>query len=407
MLYTKRHPLYLPPDGGVRAALYMRMSTDRQLYSIESQIYALAKYARENGLDIVDAYADEGRSGLTTKGRFALQELLRDVQRTPRPFEVLLVLDVSRWGRFQNIDESAYYDFLCHSRGVQVIYCAESFANDPSPMASVMKSMRRVMAGEYSRDLSRRIAASKIRRSLFGGFQGATTPIGLRRAAYDSSGAIRQILEVGEQRAHKADRINLVLGPAKEVRLVRRIYRLFVTHGYLESEIAATLNKEGVLTLRGSSWVPQSISWILKNAAYTGVSTYNQCSPHMRAYGALHGLREHIRAEGAFPAIVSMKLFAAAAEVYARRPRRWTDEGMLRALRRLYARLGHVSKNAINAEPNTPRASSYRNRFKSLLRAYRLAGVPASRVYKFEQVIDAEIPQQIRKLKGGDKVDFL
>jgi hypothetical protein len=33
---------------------------------------------------------------------------------------VILVLDVSRWGRFQDIDESAYYEFLCRRAGMQV-----------------------------------------------------------------------------------------------------------------------------------------------------------------------------------------------------------------------------------------------------------------------------------------------
>jgi hypothetical protein len=31
-------------------------------------------------------------------------------------FDVILVYDVSRWGRFQDADESAYYEYLCKRR---------------------------------------------------------------------------------------------------------------------------------------------------------------------------------------------------------------------------------------------------------------------------------------------------
>jgi hypothetical protein len=31
----------------------------------------------------------------------------------------------SRWGRFQDADESAHYEFLCKSAGIPVHYCAE------------------------------------------------------------------------------------------------------------------------------------------------------------------------------------------------------------------------------------------------------------------------------------------
>jgi hypothetical protein len=64
-----------------------------------------------------------------------------------------LVLDVSRWGRFQDVDESAYYEFLCRQSGVRVQYCAESFVNDLSPYSNLVKAIKRMMAAEYSREL--------------------------------------------------------------------------------------------------------------------------------------------------------------------------------------------------------------------------------------------------------------
>ncbi|HMH98705.1 MAG TPA: recombinase family protein [Bradyrhizobium sp.] len=60
------------------------------------------------------------------------QKLIADVQERKADFDVILVYDVSRWGRFQDVDESAYYEFIRKKAGIQVLYCAEQFENDGS-----------------------------------------------------------------------------------------------------------------------------------------------------------------------------------------------------------------------------------------------------------------------------------
>jgi DNA invertase Pin-like site-specific DNA recombinase len=45
-------------------------------------------------------------------------------------FRRIIVLDVSRWGRFQDADEAAHYEFVCKRAGINVIYCAEEFNNE-------------------------------------------------------------------------------------------------------------------------------------------------------------------------------------------------------------------------------------------------------------------------------------
>src|SRR6185312_17402823 len=64
----------------IRAAQYVRMSTDHQKYSTENQAEALQQYAAARGIEIVRTYADEGKSGLRLDGRDALKKLIDDVQ---------------------------------------------------------------------------------------------------------------------------------------------------------------------------------------------------------------------------------------------------------------------------------------------------------------------------------------
>jgi len=48
----------------IRAAKYVRMSTEHQKYSIENQGEAIARYAAQRKLALVRTYADHGKSGL-------------------------------------------------------------------------------------------------------------------------------------------------------------------------------------------------------------------------------------------------------------------------------------------------------------------------------------------------------
>ena len=137
----------------IPAAQYLRMSTDEQKLSLAYQAVAIQEYAQKHGFSIVSTYEDSGRSGLTLKRRKGLTHLLQDVVSHRNTFKAVLVYDVSRWGRFQDTDESAHYEFLCKSAEVPVHYCAEPFKNDTSSPAVVMKTWKRIMAAEYSREL--------------------------------------------------------------------------------------------------------------------------------------------------------------------------------------------------------------------------------------------------------------
>ncbi|WP_322626708.1 recombinase family protein [Paracoccus beibuensis] len=108
-------------------------------------------------------WSDAGKRGLRIEGREALQRLIQDVQDGTADFEVILVFDVSRWGWFQDADESAYHKYICRRANKQVEYCAEQFENGGSLIATIVKGVKRAMAGEYSRELSTKIFAGQCR----------------------------------------------------------------------------------------------------------------------------------------------------------------------------------------------------------------------------------------------------
>src|SRR5258707_9821082 len=102
----------------VRAAQYVRMSTEHQQYSPENQLEVVRQYAASHNMEIVQEYSDHGRSGLNIAGRECLNQLMSDVESKRTDFSALLVYDVSRWGRFQDVDESAYYEYVLKRAGI-------------------------------------------------------------------------------------------------------------------------------------------------------------------------------------------------------------------------------------------------------------------------------------------------
>ncbi len=148
-----------PPSPLIRAAEYVRMSTEHQQYSIDNQASVIRQYAKDHSMEVIRTYSDAGKSGLTIHRRNGLQQLIRDVEGGKSDFSAILVYDISRWGRFLDVDESAYYEYRCRKARINVHYCAEPFANDGSISSDLLKALKRAMAREYSRELSAKVFA--------------------------------------------------------------------------------------------------------------------------------------------------------------------------------------------------------------------------------------------------------
>lgn len=390
------------PGGAVRAAAYVRMSTEHQKYSTENQADTIRRYALQRGIEIVRTYADEGKSGLRLDGREALQRLIEDVAGGRSDFTIILVYDVSRWGRFQDADEGAYLEHICTRAGITVHYCAEQFENDGSLSATIIKSMKRAMAGEYSRELSTKVFAGQCRLITLGFRQGGMAGFGLRRQLVDENRRPKANLAIGEHKSLQTDRVILVPGPPEEVRTVRRMYRLFVEKCRSESEIAAVLNAEGVVTDLGRPWTRGTVHQVLTNEKYAGHNVFNRVSFKLKKKRVRNPSDLHVRADGAFEPVVDAGLFAAAAEIIAARSRRFTDEEMLERLAALLGETGWLSALVIDEREDMPASSAYRHRFGSLLRAYELVGFSTGRDYRY-----IETNRFLRSLHPGIVADTI
>ena len=395
------------------AAVYVRMSTEHQQYSTSNQMDVIREYAKKLGLTIVKEYSDQGKSGLNMEGREALGEMLKDVQEGRAEYAAILVYDVSRWGRFQNPDESAYYEYACQQAGVFVHYCAEQFSNDGSPVSTIIKSIKRTMAGEYSRELSTKVFQGACRLVRLGFRQGGAAGYGLRRVLVDATGVKKTELKMGEQKSLQTDRVVLVGGPADEIEVVRRIYAQFITDGKLESEIAAGLNAEGVLTDYGRAWNRGTVHQVLTNEKYIGNNVYSRTSCKLKKKHVTNPPADWVRADGVYAGIVEPALFVKAQEIILARSRKYTNAEMLAHLRAVLLKHGRISGILIDEMEGLPSSTSFSHRFGTLVNAYRLIGYNAGidfsfieenrRLRKLHPEIVAEVVRRIMAL-GGEAV---
>jgi DNA invertase Pin-like site-specific DNA recombinase len=374
-----------------RAAQYVRMSTDYQQYSIANQTAVIAAYALRLEWQIVRTYRDESKSGLHIKNRKGLLDLIDDVQCGRADFSNILVYDVSRWGRFQDVDESAYYEFICKRAGIKVVYCAELFGNDSGLMSSIGKNLKRAMAAEWSRERSEKVYAGACHLSRLGFRQGGRPCLGLRRELIDVNGRSRGVLQSGERKYLQTDRVVLRPGPAEEVEQVRSIFRQFVLERRSETKIARSLNSAGIHCPTGRPWTAWIIHNLLVNENYIGNIVYDRHPYRLRQRRTRTPADRWIRKVGAFEPVIAADLFAKAQSIIAARKSQkgLSNEEMLKRLRIVLQKRGKLTRAIIDAAPGVPRPSVYQLRFGTVRNAYRLIGYVPERDYDYIDSRDA------------------
>jgi DNA invertase Pin-like site-specific DNA recombinase len=385
---TNKHP-----PCSIRVAQYVRMSTEHQRYSTENQSRAIQEYAATHGMEIVRTYIDSGKSGLTSDGRRGFKELLLDIEKKAVNFAAILIYDISRWGRFQDTDESAHYEFLCKKAGIRLIFCAEGFENDGSSFSSIIKNLRRTMAGEYSKDLSKKVFIGQCHLIQLGFRQGGPSGFGLRRLLIDGQGISKGLLKRGEHKSLQTDRVILVPGPEAEIEIVQRIYHLFTAEKMTERRIADRFNQEGLTTDLGRSWTRGTVHQILTNEKYIGHNVFNRRSFKLKTQRIKNPSEQWIRKESAFQAIVSCELFQKVQSIISARSGHIDNTQMLEMLKSLWQRQGTLSGLIIDEQDDMPSSSAYRCRFGGLVKAYTLIGFRPDRDYQY-----LEINQTLRRL---------
>lgn len=385
-----------------RAVAYYRHSAqERQENSVEIQQDQVRKFAADNGVEIIEEFIDRGKTGLITEGRDSFKRMLAGIETGKYDCDYVLVLDVSRWGRYQNTDISAYYTGLCAMHGKPVIYTSIGFPPENDLIHMVRINIERYQAANYSRELSLKVFKGCAKIASQGYRAGGMPPYALHRLLLDERRQPVQVLSPGQRKSIQNQRVTLTPGEPDEIAVVKRIFRAFTQGRKNPKQIADMLNAEGVPSPGDAAWTVSAVNGILTNELYAGTMVYNKTTQRLKSPSRSNPHEEWVRTTNAFPAIIERNVFDNAQAVLAKareaHAKRYSETDMVERLRAVYERYGIVQGSLIAHEPGMVSATTYAQRFGGMAGAYQqlFGPVIASRREEVTAILKTAVPDAV------------
>ncbi len=298
-------------------AYYRHSAEDKQENSVSIQRDHAHTFANKYNIEIIHEEADEGKSGLSAH-REGFQKILNNwvLNESAEHFDYILVYDVSRWGRFQNPDESAMYEFECTKRGKKLVFIDKGMPQEGQALINHLQtSIERYMAADFSRQLSNKVFYGSAKVSEQGYSAGGVAPYGMDRLLLDSNKNPIRVLKTGEHKQISNERVIFVPRNDETTQTVKFIFDLYVFKLKSLEEISDILNAKNILSPSGGMWNMNKVIRILTNQTYIGDRIYNKTWRRLKQKSRKNPKSEWIICKGAFPQIIDEKTFMRAQEL--------------------------------------------------------------------------------------------
>ena len=160
----------------MNAVIYARYSpgprqTDQ---SIEGQVRDCMAYAKENGITVLDVYADRHISGSDFENRGEFNRMLRDAER--KQFDSIIVWKIDRFGRDR--EEIALNKIKLKRHGIRLLYAKEIIPEGPEGI--ILESLMEGLAEYYVADLRQKVKRGHRESALKGHSVGGQAPYGYK-----------------------------------------------------------------------------------------------------------------------------------------------------------------------------------------------------------------------------------
>jgi DNA invertase Pin-like site-specific DNA recombinase len=292
-------------------AYYRHSAEDKQENSVPLQREQIQVFADKYNVEIVHEESDEGKSGLSAS-RPGFERLFDEwvLNEEAEPFDYVLVLDVTRWGRFQDPDEAAYWEMQCKKRNIRVVYITRGFPKEEEKLLSSLEvSIGRYMAAEYSRQLSDKVWHGSMKVSEQGFSAGGTAPYGYVRVLLDENHNRIGVLKPGEHKVIANQRVTFEPASDDTPSVIQRIFDQFTNHWLKPDDIAEALNNENIPSSTQKTWDSSKVLRILSNETYTGTRIYNKTWHRLKQKSRKNPSGEWVRSRDAFEPIINRDLF--------------------------------------------------------------------------------------------------
>src|SRR5258705_5546541 len=232
------------PASSPRAALYMRVSTGRQVehdLSIPDQRLQLRAWGRANGYRVAASFKEAGASAGDDR-RAVFQQMIEHACDGGQAFNYIIVHSYSRF--FREAFEQEFYLRKLAKHGVRVVSITQPVGDESEPVHAMMRKVIALFDEYQSKENAKHVIRSMKENARQGFWNGATPPLGYKLIEAEKRGAkIKKKLEVDPVEAETARFI------------FKRYLNVDGSSGALGvKEIIKWLNGRGYRTLRGNGF---------------------------------------------------------------------------------------------------------------------------------------------------------
>lgn len=285
---------------------YTRVSSEQQAgekqTSLADQRHAIEALAARIGVPLVEWFEDAGISGATVQKRAGLMALLAYAERNRRKLSApgyVLVLNDSRFGRFDDPDEAAALRFRLKALGWLVRFAEADDVQDPS-LRHILRAVGGAQASEYRRNLRAQTTRGR-HGTVKQGYWASRAPFGYRRAVvYPASQA--RVLDPGVPKA-RGEKLKLV--PYEpEAAIVRELFARYASGAWSMHALRRWLNTLPLATAGRRPWAVSTVRGTLETYTYLGVIAARRRTAVRMEAGDYTRLAPEYVIEDAHPAIV-------------------------------------------------------------------------------------------------------
>ena len=280
----------------IKVYTYTRVSTTMQIdgYSLDAQKARMKAYADFNNFEIVGEYEDAGKSGKSTEGRLAFNNMIEDIKSGKDNVSFVMVFKLSRFGR--NAADVLSSLQVMQDFGVNLI-CVEDGIDSSKDAGKLMISVLSAVAEIERENIRVQTMEGRIQKAREGKWNGGFAPYGYK--------LVDGKLEINED----------------EAEAIRVIFDQYVNTDMGANGIARYLENHGIHKIarqNGKNPLFDSalIRKIVKNPVYCGKIAYGR-----RKTEKVHGTRneyhlveqdDYIVVDGLHEAIVSEDIWGKA-----------------------------------------------------------------------------------------------
>ena len=228
----------------LRVCFYARVSTesDNQLNSLENQQSYYENYIKSKpNWKYVNAYIDEGISGVRVEKRFGFKKMIDDAKKGK--FDLIITKEVSRFAR--DLEDSIHYIRILKNANVG-IYFENQNLNTFDANSELILNIMFNLAQDESRKLSGRVKFGHMEAIKKGHVLGSSNIIGYRK-----------------------ENCKLVIVP-NEAKLVRKIFELYASGDYGLYKLSKVLATFNFYNKNGNYYDKDTLKRIISNPKYKG-----------------------------------------------------------------------------------------------------------------------------------------